>query len=180
VREAFATHRLMYERPAPPHELEFWFGTSNPGAAQLAAPPPDCPFQFLTTPDFVLRFFTRPALHTPMFSDALAFGNFLLFARDHLGNPRLPLLANGTPVPDAWVDDARAAANRVAAAVTWQRGDILMLDNTRFMHGRNAIRDMAERQIASYFGYLSFAVPDPEEIAAAPWRRGAFRPPPFL
>ena len=169
----------MYERPAPPHELEFWFGTPDPGAAQLAAPPPGCPFQFLRTPEFVLRFFTRPALHKPMFNGELAFGSFLLFARDHLRNPRLPLLEDFTPVPDAWVDDARAAGNRVMAAVSWRRGDVLMLDNTRFMHGRAAIRDLAERQIASFFGYLSFAIPDPEEIADAPWRRGNFRPPPF-
>jgi hypothetical protein len=179
VRDAFATHRLMYERPAPPHELEFWFGTPDPSDAQLAAPPPGCPFHFQRTPDFVLRFFTRPALHTPMFSDAPAFGSFLLFARDHLGNPRLPLLDDFMPVPDAWVDDARAAGDRVKAAVAWQRGDVLMLDNTRFMHGRNAIRDLAERQIASFFGYLDFAIPDSEEIADAPWRRGNFRPPPF-
>lgn len=180
VREAFAAHRLMYERPAPPHELEFWFGTPYPSDAQLAAPPATCPFRFLPTPDFILRLFTRPALHKPMFSEAPAFGSFLLFARDHLGNRRLPLLEDFTPVPDAWVDDARAAANRVAVAVQWQRGDLLMIDNTRFMHGRNAIRDPGERQIASYFGYLSFAIPDPEEIPHAPWRRGNFRPPAFI
>ena len=52
-----------------------------------------------------------------------------------------------------------------------------MLDNTRVMHGRNTIVDPSERVIASYFGYLDFAVPDGEEIPDAPWRRQAFRPP---
>jgi hypothetical protein len=61
--------------------------------------------------------------------------------------------------------------------VSWQAGDVLMLDNTRFMHGRTAIVDPGERFIATFFGYLSFAVPDPEEPPNAPWRTADFRPP---
>jgi hypothetical protein len=52
-----------------------------------------------------------------------------------------------------------------------------MLDNTRFMHGRTAILDARERLIATFFGYLSFAIPDPEEPPNAPWRQSNFRPP---
>ena len=52
-----------------------------------------------------------------------------------------------------------------------------MLDNTRFMHGRTAITDPGERLIATFFGYLNFALPDPEEPADAPWRRADFYPP---
>jgi hypothetical protein len=53
-----------------------------------------------------------------------------------------------------------------------------MLDNTRFMHGRTAIADPGERLIATYFGYLNFAIPDPEEPADPIWRREVFIPPP--
>ena len=59
----------------------------------------------------------------------------------------------------------------------WRQGDVLMLDNTRFMHGRTAILDNAERQIATYFGYLKFALPNPEEPAEPIWRRTDFDPP---
>ena len=52
-----------------------------------------------------------------------------------------------------------------------------MIDNSRFMHGRTAVRDAGERLIASYFGYFKFALPDPEEPANPPWRRGPFEPP---
>jgi hypothetical protein len=34
-----------------------------------------------------------------------------------------------------------------------------MLDNTRFMHGRNAIVDAEERVILTNFGFLNFAKP---------------------
>ena len=35
----------------------------------------------------------------------------------------------------------------------------------------------AERLILTYFGYLSFAIPDPEEPPNAIWRRENFEPP---
>ena len=55
--------------------------------------------------------------------------------------------------------------------------DVLVLDNTRFLHGRRAIADAAQRTIATFFGYVRFAVPDTEELPQAPWRQGDFRPP---
>jgi len=52
-----------------------------------------------------------------------------------------------------------------------------VLDNSRFIHGRNAITNVAERRIATYFGYLKFAIPDPEEGPDPLWRKPGFRPP---
>lgn len=52
-----------------------------------------------------------------------------------------------------------------------------MLDNTRFMHGRRPILDTSKRLIATFFGYVRFAIPDPEEPVDVPWRRGDFTPP---
>jgi hypothetical protein len=52
-----------------------------------------------------------------------------------------------------------------------------MLDNTRFMHGRTAIEDPGERLIMTFFGYLDFAIPDPEEPPDPIWRRRDFCPP---
>jgi hypothetical protein len=125
-----------------------------------------------------VRAFTRAALHRPMFTDRQAFGNFLLFARDYNGRRDFPLLEDGGEVPDAWVEGVRVAARSITRPVNWQRGDLLMLDNSRFMHGRNAITDPADRLIASFFGYLRFAPVNPEEPADPPWRRSAtFRPP---
>ena len=65
----------------------------------------------------------------------------------------------------------------LSVAIQWQRGDLLMLDNSRFMHGRTRVVEGDGRRIASFFGYLKFAPVNPEEPADPPWRRGAFRPP---
>ena len=178
VRDGLAERRLVYAAPAWPDLLRYWLGAEAPGDVVLRRPPPSCPYQFSRLADGrIVRHFSRPALHRPMFTRELAFGNFLLFARYNNGRTDYPLLDDLRPVPGAWVEAVMAASVPLTYAVAWQAGDVLMLDNTRFMRGRTAITDPGRRQIATYFGYLDFAVPDPEEIADPVWRREDFQPP---
>lgn len=178
VREGLAGRRLVYIANTWPELLAFWLGTPTPDDALLRQPPASCPYRFMRLPDGrVMRHFSRPALHQPMFAHGPAFGNFLLFARFNNGRPDFPLLDDLRPVPEAWLQSIKAAGDALTLAVQWQAGDVLALDNTRFMHGRTAILDTAERKIATYFGYLDFAVPDSEELSDAIWRRQDFAPP---
>lgn len=178
VREGLAARRLVHMMPTWPELFAFWLGTPDPDAALLANPPPMCPYRFLTLASGqVVRSFSRPALHRPMFSDGLAFGNFLLFARYHAGRRDFPLLDNLTTVPDAWTEAARDCGERLSYPHAWRQGDILMLDNTRFMHGRRPIRDARERSIVTYFGYLADAPHNPEEPEDPVWRQRDFTPP---
>lgn len=174
IRAAFAPRRLRYARAAPPRLVEYWLGTTEPDDERLRHVPPGCPFRFERSPEGLVQWFTAPALHRPMFTDRRAFGNFLLFARDMLRLTDFPTFENGEVVPDSLVDAVRDIGESLAVTVRWQPGDVLMLDNTRFMHGRRAILDRDERLIVSYFGYLDFAVPGPEEPANAAWRQPGF------
>lgn len=177
IRRSFEGRRLVYPQPVAPWLLKFWFGTETPTEAQLLYPPPDCPYQFFVTEGQLYRAFSRYALHKPMFTDAPAFGNFLLFARYLHGRDDYPILDDGYPVPREWTEAVKAVSDRLTIPIEWRTGDLLMIDNSRFMHGRNAILDTTARRIASYFGYLSFAPPDPEEPANPIWRRENFVPP---
>lgn len=178
VRRGLENRRLLYIKPTWPSLLQYWLGSPTPSDAQLAAPPRGCPYEFRRLPDGqIVRYFSRPALHRPMFIDASAFGNFLLFARFNHGRADHPVLDDGHPVPEPWLQAIKETGDRTMTPVEWRAGDVLMLDNTRFMHGRTAIIDAAERLIATYFGYVRFAVPDPEEPRDAIWRREDFEPP---
>ena len=177
IRRGLEGRRLLQVKPTWPELLDFWLGTPDPSDQCLANPPSWCPYQFRRIEGQVVRFFSRPALHRPMFIDAPAFGNFLLFARFNHNRPGYPLLDDGRPVPDLWLQAIKDEGDRLSAEIAWQPGDVLMLDNTRFMHGRTAILDPGERLIATYFGYLNFAIPDPEEPADAIWRQRDFCPP---
>lgn len=173
TRKALSTRRLLYIRLTTDRELLFWLGTENPEDEQLDNPPATCPFGFRREGGKIYRYFTVPALHQPMFSSQPAFGNFLLFARYKFNNDMYPLFADGTKIPSELVQSINDTCNSIKIEHTWQINDLLMLDNTRYMHGRNEVVDTDERLIATYFGYLRFSVPGAEEPADAIWRNAA-------
>jgi len=178
VRQSLAGRRLLYIKPTWRELCQYWLDTPYPTDADLTRPTrPGCPYSFHRVHGDVVRVFSRPVFHRPMFTDAPAFGNFLLFARFNNGRPDFPVLDDGHPVPEAWLQAIRATGETIKMAVAWQQGDVLMLDNSRFMHGRNAIIDPGERLIATFFGYVKFARPDAEEPKDAPWRKPGFAPP---
>lgn len=177
IREAMSRRRLLYVQPASPETLTYWLGAPTPTDARLAAQPKSSPYRFVRSPAGILRVFSRPMLHQTRFGGAPAFGNFLLFARDYLGLPNFPVMDNGQRVPEDWMEAVRQAAAPITAPIPWRQGDLVMLDNSRVMHGRRAIVDADNRLIASYFGYLRDATPDPEEPLDPPWRKAMFRPP---
>lgn len=176
VYDAFASRRLRYQQPATPAECAFWLGDAEPSDAALATPPPHCPYTFERVNGKVQRYFLAPALHETMFGNARAFGNFLLFGRYLKGLRFFPTFENGEVVSDALLNEVKAVADVIETPVAWQSGDIVILDNTRFMHGRRAITDAEERRIATYFGYLRFAELSSTE-RQFPWRQTSFRPP---
>lgn len=177
LREEMADRRIKYVLATGSEALRFWLGTDKPDDKQLAEPPEHCPFTFERHGGNIMRCFTRPLLHRTRFQGELAFGNFLLFARYLRGVKTFPLLDDMTPVPEKWVETVKEVSDGLTAAVEWQPGDLLMLDNSRFMHGRREVVTNDKRLIATYFGYLCDVPPDPEEPADPLWRKPGFIPP---
>jgi len=105
-----------------------------------------------------------------MFSDELCFGNFLLFARYLHKVKHFPVFEDNTVIPDDLVEKIRRVSERRTMPIKWQKNDLLILDNTRFMHGRNAIENSEERRIITYFGFLKFAKRSPDEGPNPRWR----------
>lgn len=167
---------LYYIQKATPEMLRFWLGTSEPDDTILESPPATCPYWFRRAPGQVLRGFTRPVFEPTIFQQRPAFANFLLFARDYLKHEKIPLL-DGKVFPADWVDIIRSTARRLTYSHRWQQGDVLLVDNSRFMHGRKAIADAGARQIATYFGYLKGVGPRPGEGPDPAWRKERFVPP---
>lgn len=176
VYDAFASRQLRYRQVAKPVELQFWLGSESPDDAALADPPAACPYTFDRADGKIYRSFLRPTFHKPMFSEELAFGNFLLFGRYLNGIRVFPTFENGDQVPDALLDQVKAVSDKLETPVPWQTNDVLVVDNTRFMHGRREVTDVGKRRIATYFGYVRFAELEDAE-RRAPWRLGDFRPP---
>jgi len=176
VQSQLANGNLFYIRPASPEMLRFWLGTDTPDDALLNNPPETCPYWFRRSGDRILRGFTRPALEPTLFGHGKAFANFVLFARDYLRMPNIPLL-DGKPISDDMVDDIRSTARALTYSHEWQQGDVVLLDNSRFMHGRKAIASAENRRIATFFGYLKGIERREGEPPDPIWRRETFIPP---
>lgn len=172
----FKENRLDYINLATESECLYWLGMAKPDDATLNSVPTNCPYQFIKYGEQILRIYNAPGLHKPMFSDELAFGNFLLFSYQ-LNATRFPMFTQNREVPRALVKIVKDTATQITTAVKWQKHDVLMLDNSRFLHGRNQINDTSQRLILSFFGYLKFAIPSAEEPPNPPWRIGTFVPP---
>jgi alpha-ketoglutarate-dependent taurine dioxygenase len=170
TRKALQDRRLLYKRIAQPTECQFWFDTTAPSDEMIAKPPDNCPFSFTKESGGIYCSFTHPVLHKPLFSNKRAFANFLLFSRFAKGFRDYPLFEDGTEIPDNICNEIGQISDKILVPVTWQRNDLFMLDNTRFMHGRNAIVNAEERVILTNFGFLNFAKPSEEDPIDPPWR----------
>lgn len=53
---------------------------------------------------------------------------------------------DGSKIPEAVLSELKTLAERLTQAVAWQPGDLLMVDNTRLLHGRRAYAD-DQRQV---------------------------------
>lgn len=163
--------RLLYNSIASPETLRYWFGSDDPSEDALSKPPPSCPFLLKKVDGNVICSYTAPFLHKTMFSKQLAFGNFLLFARYMHGNRHYPTYQDDTIVEDNIVAAVKDISVKLTVAIGWQKNDLVMLDNSRFMHGRNTITDTEERLILSNFGYINFGGRNLTGSVDALWRK---------
>ena len=56
-------------------------------------------------------------------------------------NPDLWKFDDNSKIPDELMKELNGIAERITTNIDWKKGDILMIDNTRVMHGRRAFTD---------------------------------------
>lgn len=73
-----------------------------------------------------------------------------VFAGGLLDNPGGTLMGDGSPVERSICIDVTQASYQNAVWIAWQAGDIVVVDNTRVMHAREAFDDSARRVLIRY------------------------------
>ncbi|HSH66066.1 MAG TPA: TauD/TfdA family dioxygenase [Bacteroidia bacterium] len=66
--------------------------------------------------------------------------NLQAYLMEHCGESNLPrttFFGDGSPIPLSYLDEIRRAFRQAQLSFSWQKSDILMLDNMLFAHGRN-------------------------------------------
>jgi Taurine catabolism dioxygenase TauD, TfdA family len=78
-----------------------------------------------------------------------AFVNSLVIFRDKV------MFEDGSEISDSVMDEIENLMDRLAEPICWKPGDLVMIDNSRFLHGRRAFDD-ERRQIFALLSYLKF------------------------
>ncbi|MDJ0556204.1 MAG: TauD/TfdA family dioxygenase [Microcoleaceae cyanobacterium MO_207.B10] len=83
--------------------------------------------------------FICPAIHKSRDGKHDVFINSLLPAKKI--NPKLVCFDDDSEITDEIISELNEIAEKITVEISWQKGDILMIDNTRIMHGRRAFSD---------------------------------------
>jgi Taurine catabolism dioxygenase TauD, TfdA family len=140
VRDLLDGRLLRYSRTRPIGYLEQLLGTTDRAAVRaiLSSPAGRC---YRVHGDRVRQDFLTPALGCGKFVQVPVFANNILhnFRR---GRPmHYPTFEDGGIIPEALIVQIRQIARRCTLEIEWRDEDVLMFDNTRFMHGRRPIVD---------------------------------------
>ena len=103
----------------------------------------------------VLQDFVAPSLHLAKFISARVFANNILHNFREGVPLTYPTFEDGTTIPSDLISQIGAVARECTIDLQWRDHDLLMLDNTRFMHGRHAVID-PERTIWTQFSNADF------------------------
>ena len=147
--------RLRYRRTTPIEFLMRILGTADAVSLceSLKAGPYDEYYEIRG--DEVRQDFTAPALHIPKFLRQPVFANNIIH-NFRAGRPLLyPTFEDGSIIPEDLIIGLRELARSCTLEIDWRDNDLLMLDNTRFMHGRRAVVD-PQRTLWTQFSDAKF------------------------
>ena len=94
------------------------------------------------------------------FSEHVAFANAVLGPSFNYEPPRY-VFANGVEITQSLKDELAEIAEQHTYEMPWQSGDVVIMDNTRVMHGRRPIQDASNRKI-----YIGWNRPLPKPLGA--------------
>ena len=80
-----------------------------------------------------------PAIYPSRYGKHRVFIGSLLPAKDI--NPDIISFEDDSDINDDIMSELNEIAERLTVEIRWQKSDILMVDNTRIMHGRRAVSD---------------------------------------
>ncbi len=152
TRDLFTHHRITFGFTYPAWSWRRFLGPQATlvDLRRLADSFPDVRYQI--NPDqSVSTEFTCAATVPAGATGDLAFANSI---RGPYEGTRVTL-EDGSPIPEAIIRELAAVGECMAQPINWQAGDLVMLDNSRFLHGRRAFRD-ARRRIHAALSWRNF------------------------
>lgn len=148
TRQLFERNRILFQLDIP---TNVW---------SAIAPTQDSLRLFLSRfdqGDFSYQLDESNCLHTHFITSAITttrYGAHSAFCNSLLDS-RWPLFENLAEIPKNAIHDVISVTEELSIPVAWQTGDVLMLDNSRFMHGRREFKD-DDRRVLVRFSKITF------------------------
>jgi alpha-ketoglutarate-dependent taurine dioxygenase len=167
TRELLERTRIEYTLTLPRQSWSGFFGVRELGAAarqrlaQMLAPIAGLEHR-LDYRDTLTLHYRAAAIGPSKFTGRTAFLATIL-PGVYLDFPPARLDGGGE-IPAALLQQILDASAELTIALAWQPGDVVMIDNTRWLHGRHAFRD-PQRRVLSLCAYANF---DPVSAAMKP------------
>jgi hypothetical protein len=160
LRDLFERRRLRFFQRYPPDRWRQFLGLDTDlVSATRALDAADGASYFFGPDESIYLEYVCSARTRTKHGDDDAFVNSLLLEYATLRREgiegQLMSFDNGDPVPGAVVDEVRATLNGIREEIRWEPGDLAMIDNTRYLHGRNAFSDR-HRRMYSCCSFLNF------------------------
>jgi hypothetical protein len=155
LKALFSAKRLRFFQRYEPDRWQLFLGEGAMLAdAERALSGIDGVSYFVNESQSIYLEYVCPAVVKTRYGNRDAFVNSLLSERRNtLGD--LMAFADGAPIADSIVEQIEAAMAGLTEELAWEPGDLAFIDNTRFMHGRNAYTDV-NRRIFSSLSFLDF------------------------
>jgi alpha-ketoglutarate-dependent taurine dioxygenase len=144
AKDFFKNNRLRYIRHYTAEEWPVLFHTPNRVEVE----------QYCRANDLVAEFhqdgslstnFLKSAVVKPKYSDEPAFVNSILiqlWQEEELGRmSSLIRIENGSKIPAEIINEVKQVSDALIVNLPWHSGDLILVDNTRVMHGRRAFDD---------------------------------------
>jgi len=152
LRQLFISRRIKFLQTFPSADWKRFLGSNATlaGVRQVLDGFEGLNYQINADQSIALEYVCSAVVKTK-YGNQNAFANSLM--SEHK-NPRgIVTFEDDSPIPNTIINEIRNVTNRLTEEVQWQTGDLVMIDNSRFLHGRRAFND-ARRRIFSLLSYL--------------------------
>lgn len=154
-RSFFEQHPIRYSRKVPGDKwrrlvCHYSATLCDPAAVsiddllQIVGDDPQTLITYHPADDSIHYAFSTPAILVSAFSQRPAFANSILGPSFNYETPVIDT-ASGQPIPPQLLAEIQAVTARETFPVGWRDHDMVMIDNRRVMHGRQAIVDERRR-----------------------------------
>ena len=150
TRQAFVDHDIVYSRRVDAakwrtfafHRLDGRKPIDQITLQDVIGDDPDLSRTRVTLEeDGAIRYAHRvAAVHPTLFGDRPAFANSILGPSFNYEKPTITF-CDGTAIAPSTLAEIESASAACTENIEWRDGDVLLIDNTRVMHGRRAIVD---------------------------------------